>query len=176
MTKEELEEFVDSVDLNKDGVSDKKQIKDYFINAWKWIKTHKVTVALTVCLILALLALTKVMLKQPSTQPTITKIQSAISQSISKPKGNLLTIDLDSFKVITVGEKTSRVKKGLELSNVYFGSEWNEKGSKLPEGISIFIRIFEDQQNLKYTKKAFNDYIERETKNAALLSKEPIKK
>lgn len=175
MEKEELERLIDSVDLNKDGVSDKKQIKDYFINAWRWIKTHKVTVILVLCLVLALFALAKIALSKPSAQPTITKIQTALSQSINinkEEKGNLLTIDLDNFKVITVGEKTSKVREKLELSNVYMGSEWNEEGSKLPDGVSIFIRIFENQEKLKYTKKAFNAYIEEETKNAERLSKE----
>lgn len=163
MNREEMEEYLNAVDVNKNGVSDKKEIKSYFKSAWNWIKSNK---ALVIVSILLLSCMTWIV--QVENNPEVKKliVKEARDNTQLKLKDSVVCYDLSKMDVTKHVESTS-IKSGKEIFGVWYRTET----PKAAVTNSVYLTIFENIDAIDKNKNEFNKYIELESKKAATLSK-----
>lgn len=171
LDEDELEKFINSVDLDKNGVSDKKQISTFFKDIWSWLKVKKnlalvvLSVALTICLFWMTMHQKEV---KQVVSSNIQKVKDITSHAKDSTK---ITIDLTKAEVTKVFLRDivdSDGEKEGEDFRVYYRLK-GENGNTY--WLTIKELMLKDKNQLFYNKAEFEKYVEKETKNAEMLSK-----
>lgn len=164
MSKEEIEAYINNVDVNNNGVSDKKEIKSFFIKCWEWIKTHKVAVFLVVLIIALLAGFGSQSKIQNAVANKVQEVKQVAIQDSNQVCFNLEAMDINKKRpyVLSTSKKSGKEIFGV---NRYIETPNNKVTN------SMYLTIFENVDSLDKNKPHFNKMIEQETKTAASLSK-----
>lgn len=156
---EDIIEDFKNTDLNKNGIADRTEVKDYVNIFIKWVLTHKVILILSLLLCFSLYAL----VKAPTMQTAIIK---QVENSTLQDTKFCINLDESAVNKKDPYILTTSQKSGKEIFGVRRAIE--TPTAKVIN--SIYFTIYENVDALNINRTNFDKMVEQETLSARKLS------